>query len=152
MFLQSSRPPRLPQHQHSRQEEDTGSTGTRKQPEEAPVPELLSKEAASWVAWALDNITRGDTKSAKEMLIKGLKIQREITGGQSWRAQSNSRASKSLPQSICVRLGSVGRRAHLLNHGLGKPQGLSTGDLGRSRRKIRFKHMAKIAAHAVAEH
>ena len=63
--------------------EDTGSTGTRNQPEAAPVPELLSKEAASWVAWALDNITRGDTKSAKEMLIKGLKIQREITGGQS---------------------------------------------------------------------
>ena len=49
-------------------------------PKEAP--ELLSKEAHSWVAWALDNITRGDTKTAKEMLIKGLKIQREI-GGQS---------------------------------------------------------------------
>ena len=46
------------------------------------APELLSKEAHSWVAWALDNITRGDTKTAKEMLIKGLKIQREI-GGQS---------------------------------------------------------------------
>ena len=46
-------------------------------------PKLLSKEAASWVAWALDNITRGDTKSAKEMLIKGLKIQCEMTGGSS---------------------------------------------------------------------
>ena len=58
------------------QEVGSGSTGTHKQ------PELLSKEAHSWVAWALDSITRGDTKTAKEMLIKGLKIQREI-GGQS---------------------------------------------------------------------
>jgi len=43
---------------------------------EEPQPELLSKEAASWVAWALDNLNRGDTTTAKEMLAKGLKIQR----------------------------------------------------------------------------
>jgi len=36
----------------------------------------LIKSAASWVAWALDNLERGDTTTAKEMLVKGLKIQR----------------------------------------------------------------------------
>lgn len=65
------------------QQEEQGSTGTRKDPEAAPVPELLSEDAESWVAWALDNLTRGDTKSAKEMLIKGLTVQRQIVGGAS---------------------------------------------------------------------
>ncbi len=46
---------------------------------EEPRPELLSKHAASWVAWALDNLERGDTTSAKEMLKKGLIIQREVS-------------------------------------------------------------------------
>ena len=38
----------------------------------------LIKSAASWVAWALDNLERGDTKSAKEMLKKGLKAQKGV--------------------------------------------------------------------------
>lgn len=63
--------------------EGQGSTGTRKDPEAAPVPELLSDYAESWVAWALDNLSRGDTKTAKEMLIKGLTIQRQIVRGKS---------------------------------------------------------------------
>ena len=57
--------------------------GQMKYPDPTEAPELLSREAASWVAWALDNINRGDTKSAKEMLVKGLKIQRGMTGGAS---------------------------------------------------------------------
>jgi hypothetical protein len=65
------------------QQEERGSTGTRKDPEAAPVPELLSDYAESWVAWALDNLSRGDTKTAKEMLIKGLTIQRQIVRGKS---------------------------------------------------------------------
>ncbi len=54
---------------------------------DAPVglyePELTSsddvklvKSAESWVAWALDNLERGDITSAKEMLKKGLKAQK----------------------------------------------------------------------------
>ena len=38
----------------------------------------LIKSAQSWVAWALDNLERGDTKSAKEMLKKGLKAQKGV--------------------------------------------------------------------------
>jgi len=38
----------------------------------------LIKSAASWVAWALDNLERGDTTSAKEMLKKGLKAQKGV--------------------------------------------------------------------------
>ena len=56
------------------------SAGLAPEPDvEAPRPELLSKHAASWVAWALDNLERGDTTSAKEMLKKGLIIQREVS-------------------------------------------------------------------------
>jgi len=38
--------------------------------------EKLIKSAASWVAWALDNLERGDITSAKEMLKLGLKAQK----------------------------------------------------------------------------
>ena len=38
----------------------------------------LIKSAQSWVAWALDNLERGDTTSAKEMLKKGLKAQKGV--------------------------------------------------------------------------
>jgi len=38
----------------------------------------LVKSAESWVAWALDNLERGDTTSAKEMLKKGLKAQKGV--------------------------------------------------------------------------
>ena len=49
------------------------------EPHPAPEPksELLSPHAASWVAWALDKLKRGNKKDAEEMLAKGLKIQRE---------------------------------------------------------------------------
>jgi len=38
----------------------------------------LIKSAQSWVAWALDNLERGDTTTAKEMLKKGLKAQKGV--------------------------------------------------------------------------
>ena len=40
--------------------------------------EKLVKSAASWVAWALDNLERGDTTTAKEMLKLGLKAQKGV--------------------------------------------------------------------------
>jgi len=40
--------------------------------------EKLIKSAASWVAWALDNLERGDTTTAKEMLKLGLKAQKGV--------------------------------------------------------------------------
>ena len=39
--------------------------------------ELLAPDAASWVSWSLDTLIRGDRNEAKEMLKKGLRIQRE---------------------------------------------------------------------------
>ena len=39
-----------------------------------PEPELLTPMAASWVAWALDCLKRGDRSEAEEMLIKGIAI------------------------------------------------------------------------------
>jgi hypothetical protein len=55
------------------------SAGIAPEPRTAPEPksELLSPHAASWVAWSLDNLKRGNKKDAEEMLAKGLKIQRE---------------------------------------------------------------------------
>ena len=53
-------------------------------PQAAPTPapeftsELLAPQAHPWVSWALDTLIRGDKSEAKEMLKKGLKIQREI--------------------------------------------------------------------------
>lgn len=41
-----------------------------------PKPELLAPQAASWVAWALDTLIRGQKSEAIEMLRKGLKIQK----------------------------------------------------------------------------
>tara|TARA_R100000900_G_C3214697_1_gene139396 strand:+ start:45 stop:368 length:324 start_codon:yes stop_codon:yes gene_type:complete len=46
-------------------------------PEPEPKSELLSPHAASWVSWAYETLRRGDKKEAEEMLIKGLKIQKE---------------------------------------------------------------------------
>ena len=46
-----------------------------------PEPELLAPLAASWVAWALDSLKRGDQSEAEEMLIKGIAINK-----QKWRA------------------------------------------------------------------
>ena len=42
-----------------------------------PEPELLTPDAASWVAWALDCLKRGDRSEAEEMLIKGIAINNE---------------------------------------------------------------------------
>ena len=49
------------------------------EPRTAPEPksELLSPHAASWVAWALERLKHGNKKDAEEMLVKGLKIQKE---------------------------------------------------------------------------
>ena len=58
--------------------------GSTAAPEAAPTPapeftsELLAPQAHTWVSWALDTLIRGDKSEAKEMLKKGLKIQREI--------------------------------------------------------------------------
>lgn len=42
-----------------------------------PEPEMLTPLAASWVAWALDCLKRGDRSEAEEMLIKGIAINNE---------------------------------------------------------------------------
>jgi hypothetical protein len=48
-------------------------------PSVEPTSELLSPQAASWVAWSLDTLKRGDTREAEAMLVKGLTIQNELT-------------------------------------------------------------------------
>ena len=45
-----------------------------------PEPELLTPLAASWVAWALDCLRRGNRSEAEEMLIKGIAINNERRG------------------------------------------------------------------------
>ena len=49
-------------------------------PEPAPVerPEVLSHDAAGWVSWAYERLRRGQKADAEAMLLKGLKIQREL--------------------------------------------------------------------------
>ena len=42
-----------------------------------PEPEMLTPHAASWVAWALDCLKRGDRSEAEDMLIKGIAINNE---------------------------------------------------------------------------
>ena len=49
-------------------------------PSVEPTSELLSPQAASWVAWSLDTLKRGDTKEAEAMLMKGLTIQKSLIG------------------------------------------------------------------------
>jgi hypothetical protein len=46
-----------------------------------PTPEILSPQAESWVAWALDKVKCGDNNEAEAMLIKGLTIQRQWMKG-----------------------------------------------------------------------
>jgi hypothetical protein len=43
-----------------------------------PNPDQLSPHATSWVSWALERLQHGQKKDAEEMLIKGLKIQKEM--------------------------------------------------------------------------
>ncbi|MFZ9014962.1 MAG: hypothetical protein ACO21T_12980 [Alphaproteobacteria bacterium] len=46
-----------------------------------PNPDQLSPHATSWVSWALERLQHGQKKDAEEMLIKGLKIQKEMANG-----------------------------------------------------------------------
>jgi len=46
-----------------------------------PNPDQLSPHATSWVSWALERLQHGQKKDAEEMLIKGLKIQKEKANG-----------------------------------------------------------------------
>ena len=43
-----------------------------------PNPDQLSPIAISWVSWALERLQHGQKKDAEEMLIKGLKLQKEM--------------------------------------------------------------------------
>ena len=43
-----------------------------------PNPDQLSPHATSWVSWALERLQHGQKKDAEEMLIKGLKLQKEM--------------------------------------------------------------------------
>ncbi len=44
-----------------------------------PHPDQLSDHAKSWVSWALERLQRGQKNDAEEMLIKGLKLQKELS-------------------------------------------------------------------------
>lgn len=46
---------------------------------EDPDPEIdqIDDKALSWVSWALDNLVRGELKEAREMLKRGIQINRE---------------------------------------------------------------------------
>ena len=46
-----------------------------------PNPDQLSPHATSWVPWALERLQHGQKKDAEEMLIKGLKLQKEMANG-----------------------------------------------------------------------
>ena len=46
-----------------------------------PNPDQLSPHATSWVSWALERLQHGQKKDAEEMLIKGLKLQKEMANG-----------------------------------------------------------------------
>ena len=58
-----------------------GAVEVQSKPSVEPTSELLSPQAASWVAWSLDTLKRGDTREAEAMLRKGLTIQNELTKG-----------------------------------------------------------------------
>ena len=44
-----------------------------------PHPDQLSTHATSWVSWALERLQRGQKNDAEEMLIQGLKLQKELS-------------------------------------------------------------------------
>lgn len=46
-----------------------------------PNPDQLSPIATSWVSWALERLQHGQKKDAEEMLIKGLRLQKEMANG-----------------------------------------------------------------------
>ena len=46
-----------------------------------PNPDQLSPHATSWVSWALERLQHGQKKDAEEMLIKGIKLQKEMANG-----------------------------------------------------------------------
>ena len=57
-----------------------GAVEVQPEPSVEPTSELLSPQAASWVAWSLDTLKRGDTREAEAMLVKGLTIQKSLIG------------------------------------------------------------------------
>jgi hypothetical protein len=58
-----------------------GAMAVQDKPEPAPAerPEVLSHDAAGWVSWAYERLRSGKKADAEAMLLKGLKIQREMT-------------------------------------------------------------------------
>jgi len=52
------------------------------EPDVQAQPELLSKNATSWVAWALDKLRHGERREAEAMLKKGLTIQYALLKGE----------------------------------------------------------------------
>tara|TARA_B110000977_G_scaffold31714_1_gene42065 strand:+ start:5912 stop:6229 length:318 start_codon:yes stop_codon:yes gene_type:complete len=58
-----------------------GSMAVQDKPEPTPAerPEVLSHDAAGWVSWAYERLRSGKKADAEAMLLKGLKIQREMT-------------------------------------------------------------------------
>jgi len=57
-----------------------GAMAVESKPEPTPAerPEVLSHDAAGWVSWAYERLRRGQKADAEAMLLKGLKIQREL--------------------------------------------------------------------------
>ena len=58
-----------------------GAMAVQDKPEPTPAerPEVLSHDAAGWVSWAYERLRSGKKADAEAMLLKGLKIQREMT-------------------------------------------------------------------------
>ena len=57
-----------------------GAMAVQDKPEPTPAerPEVLSHDAAGWVSWAYERLRSGKKADAEAMLLKGLKIQREL--------------------------------------------------------------------------
>lgn len=58
------------------------SAGLAPEPDVEAKPELLSRNATSWVAWALDKLRHGERSEAEAMLKKGLTIQYAMLKGE----------------------------------------------------------------------
>jgi len=58
------------------------SAGLAPEPDIEAKPELLSRNATSWVAWALDKLQHNDKSEAEAMLKKGLTIQYALVKGE----------------------------------------------------------------------
>ena len=58
------------------------SAGLAPEPDVEAKPELLARQATSWVAWALDKLQHNDKSEAEAMLKKGLTIQYALVKGE----------------------------------------------------------------------